>query len=364
MKKYLLLPLLFFGLVANAQRLAKVDALIKTEMSAQQIPALAVAVIDSGQVIHLSVDGYKDLDSKWKADESTAFHIASVSKTVLCMAVFQLVERGMLDLNTDINEYLPFKVVNPHFPTDIITPGALLIHRSGILDDYEVYQPFWKIPKGDPAIGLQAFLQDYLERGGKFYNDAHFETEEGPFRFKYSNTGFALLGLIVETVAGMDLERYCQQYIFEPLGMQNTSWFLRYLDTSQIAKTYSKSEAGKLVFKGFNGYPDYPAGQLRTSISDFAKLISGYLNADEENFILKRSTINTITPSPGISHKGFYTWFLRSIHDTIHYVHSGGDLGVRTITAIDVRSKDGVIIFANAEVDLDGLLGQLIARLR
>ena len=145
MKKNLLFVLLLLSISASAQRLNAIDEMIRGEMKKQNIPALAVAVIDTGRIAHLSTAGYKNLERKWRADESTSFHIASVSKTVLTMAVFQLVESGKIDLDADINDYLSFKINNPHVPNDIITVKELLIHRSGILDNYELYKPYWNI---------------------------------------------------------------------------------------------------------------------------------------------------------------------------------------------------------------------------
>lgn len=103
------------------------------------------------------------------------------------------------------------------------------------------------------------FLRDYLNVDGNLYTEEHFESKSSHKSFSYSNTGVALLGLIVETVSGMKYEAFCQAKIFKPLGMSNTSWFLRSLDSTLVAKTYVKDSLG-LTFKGHNGYPDYPAG--------------------------------------------------------------------------------------------------------
>ena len=96
---FLLLSGFCFG-----QSLPKIDSLIKKEMKSDNIAALVVAVIDSGRVVHLSANGFKDLDRSIKASVNTPFHIASVSKTVTNLAVFKLVESEKLDLNTDVNK--------------------------------------------------------------------------------------------------------------------------------------------------------------------------------------------------------------------------------------------------------------------
>ena len=347
--------LIFISTFCFGQTIPKIDSLIENEVKSNTVAALAVAVIDSGRVVHISTKGYRDIENNLKTTINTSFHIASVSKTVTNLAVFKLVESGKIDLNTDINRYLSFDVKNPHYPHDIITVKDLLNHRSGIKDDYEFYKPHWNIPRGDPKLKLNEFLKDYLSVDGKLYTEEHFESDSSYKSFSYSNTGVALLGLIVETVSGVKYEEFCQANIFKPIGMSNTSWFLRNLDSTLVAKTYVKDSLG-LTFKGHNGYPDYPGGQLRTSISDFSKLIVGYLNSENNEFILQKETTLKITPTPQISHEGFYTWFITAINNSIYYSHDGGDVGVRTIVVMNVNNKSSIIIFANSDYDYKDLL--------
>jgi len=340
--------LIFLSNFCFAQTLPQIESLIENEMKSDKVAALAVAVIDSGRVVHLSANGFRDLKKELKATIHTPFHIASVSKTVTNLAVFKLVESGKLDLIKDINEYLPFEVKNPFYPNDIITVRDLLNHRSGIKDDMVIYDPLWNVPNGDPKVELVDFLRDYLNVNGELYKKGHFESSSEYKSYSYSNTGVALLGLIVEHVSGKNYEDFCQQNIFKPLDMKNTSWFLKNLDSTLVAKTYVYQDSFGLVFKGHNGYPDYPGGQLRTSISDLANLYVGYLNSENNNFILNKTTTSKITPNPQNSQEGYYTWFLTAINNHLYYTHTGGDTGVSTIVIMDVIQKRAIIIFANS----------------
>lgn len=354
-----LILFLFLSALSFGQTLPEINALIETELKSDKVPAIAVAVIDSGKVIHLSANGFRDWEKKVKATINTSFHIASVSKTVTNLAIFKLVETNKIDLNTDINQYLSFEVKNPHSPNDKITVQQLLNHRSGIRDNYKIYEPLWSEPNGDSKIELSDFLKDYLNKNGKLYKEEHFESKENYKSFSYSNTGVALLGLIIESVSNSTFEVFCQTNIFKPLKMTNTSWFLKNLDTTEVAKTYTYQDSAGLIFNGHNGYPDYPAGQLRTSISDFSKLLVGYLNSENTKFILSEQTINKITPTPQISQDGYYTWFITAMGNKLYYSHEGGDTGVRTVVMIDVKNKNGIVIFANAEYKLEGLLREI-----
>ncbi|WP_176829802.1 serine hydrolase domain-containing protein [Tenacibaculum sp. MAR_2009_124] len=328
--------------------------MIQNEMKSDNVAALAIGVIDAGKLVHLSTNGFSDIEKHYEASIHTPFHIASISKTVTNLAVFKLVESKRIDLNTDINTYLPFKVKNPHYPNETITVRELLNHRSGIRDNYDLYETYWENPKGDSPFDLKLFLKEYLNEDGKLYETKHFESNSNHKSFAYSNTGYALLGLLIEIVSEMKYEEFCQTYIFKPLEMHNTSWFLRNLDSTLVAKTYVKDHSG-LKFKGHNGYPDYPGGQLRTSISDFSKLWVKYLNSNNKKFILEHKTTSKITPNPQISHQGYYTWFPTAINNHLYYNHNGADLGARTEIFIDVAQKRGIIVFANSEYDITNL---------
>lgn len=349
---------LSFLFCATSQNLPEIEQMVTQEITGKKAVGLAVAVIDSGEIVHLGANGFYDLENKKEAGIHTPFQISSVSKTVTNMAVFKLVESGKIDLEADINNYLPFRVENPFYPDDMITTRELLNHRSGIKDDYQIYEPHWMEPKGDPTIPLEKFLEDYLSVDGALYSDTHFDSTENYQSFAYSNTGVAVLGLIVQHVSGMAYEDFCQKEIFIPLEMTNTSWFLKNLDTSQVAKTYAGNDSTGFVFRGHNGYPDYPGGQLRTSIDDFAKLIAGYLSSSDQ-FILTEETRSRITPAPAIAHDGFFSWFLRPVADHLYYVHPGGDIGARAIVLMDVSQNNAMILFANSEYDYMDLVKKI-----
>ena len=363
MKTFTTLLFLFCTSFLFAQTLPEIDTLIMGKMDSSLVPALAVGIIKEGKLVHLSANGYKDFAAKVPVDTNSAFHIASISKTVLCMAVFKLAETGTISIDGNINDYLPFRVTNPHHPEDVITVKDLLNHRSGIRDNYELYGPYWNEPKGDPDYELEVFLKDYLTPEGKLYRKSHYGIGDYRHEFKYCNTAYALLGLVIQHVSGQSLESYCQTQIFQPMGMNNTSWFLKHLDSTQVVKTYTYSIKKGFEFNGHNGYPDYPAGQLRTSISDYTRLLLGFLNAETKPFVLSPKSVIQITPFPTIAHNGFYTWYLIADQDNLYYTHSGGDIGVKAVVFMDVQRKNALVLFLNGEMfwgDLaDRIMGSL-----
>lgn len=361
MRSCLWLSCFLLAINCGAQSLPKLDSIANAYLKNFKTPALAMSIIKKGEIHHLNAYGLQDVEEEKEATIHSAFHIASVSKTVTNLAIFKLVEEGKIDLAADINSYLPFKVQHPAHPTWTVTVKKLLNHRSGIRDNYVFYKPFWSEPQGDPTLSLSAYLKDYLTTDGEYYDEANYSSLEDIEQFSYCNTAYALLGLIVEEVAEQAFEDFCQEHIFKPLDMTHSSWYLRNLAEEEVVKSYVLKEEGKYRFRGHNGYPDYPAGQLRTSIADFTILIQAYLNVEEKPFILKAETLKQITPNPGIAHNGFYTWFLTAFDSQMYYNHQGGDVGVRTIALMDLQNKNAIILFVNGEVRLSKLWRDIAA---
>lgn len=226
MKFNILIVFLIFSGLCFEQSLPKIDLLVKREMKSGNIAALPAAVMDSESIVDMSANGFRNLEKNLRASVHTPFHIASVSKTVANVSVFKLVKSKTIDLKTDINIYLPFEDKNPHYPNDIKTVQALLNHRSGIKDNYDIYKSHWNKPKDDSKLELKEFSRDDLNRHGTLYNEAYFESNSNYKSISYSNIGVALLGLIVETISKMAYEKFCQITIFKPIEMANTNWFL------------------------------------------------------------------------------------------------------------------------------------------
>jgi CubicO group peptidase (beta-lactamase class C family) len=112
-----------------------------------------------------------------------------------------------------------------------------MTHLSSITDNKTVLNEL--VTYGyDCPIPLGTFLEGYLLEGGKYYFPENFLAVPSQTVFDYSNVGVSLLAHIVENISGRDFEEYCQQFIFEPLGMEQTSFLLEALDQSLIAIPY------------------------------------------------------------------------------------------------------------------------------
>jgi CubicO group peptidase (beta-lactamase class C family) len=115
------------------------------------------------------------------------------------------------------------------------------------------------------------------------------------------------------------------------------------------------------VASGQNGYPDWPAGTLRSSIRDLARFLSVYIQGGAYNGrqVIPAAAIRAMAPDD--FHLGFLTWFLDATSKReIWYGHEGGDIGVRTYMAFTHRGKRGVIVLTNSAVGVKGLAEEIV----
>ena len=185
---------------------------------------LAVGVVHSGDhqfVCH----GYADLLGKRPITERTVFRIGSITKTMTAIAVMQLVEAGLIDLDRPAIEYLhSYRLVlrDPAFSQP--TVRHLLTHTAGIPDARRLTDLLhfgWGPWDGRPPT-FSVPIGETLPPLGDYYRDGLEVVAEPGSTFAYSNPGFATLGQLVEDVSGVPLARYLRERIFAPLGMADT----------------------------------------------------------------------------------------------------------------------------------------------
>ena len=264
-------------------------------MEEAMIPGISLCFLKDGELYWKKHLGYANLDQNAPVNDSTLFLTCSISKTIVVTSIMQLYEAGLFNLDDDINEYLPFDVKNPNYPDSVITFRHLLTHLSSINDDLSILNAL--VTYGyDSPIPLEEFLSEYLIEGGIYYTPLNYSGFPPQVEYNYSNVGASLLAYLVEVISKTDFETYCQENIFVPLGMEQTSFRLANLDTSLIATPYLQQN-DTLIPSPHPGFPVYPAITLRTSASYLSRILSMYMKGGSYNQvdILQDSTIDLIT---------------------------------------------------------------------
>lgn len=233
--------------------------------------SVAAAVIKQGNLLWSQGTGTANKTLSTKATDDTVYLVASVSKVITAVAAMQLVEAGKLNLDADINTYLPFQIVNPNLPTATITMRHLLTHRSSIVDDYynTVSYPALYYRDADPNMTLADWSQAMFTTSGSLYNRTSFSTSAPGTQYSYCNVGYALAGYIVEVVSGEPFDSYCRNHIFTPLGMTSTSWRVRDFLTARMAMPYDLDGSALSNYT----FADYPDGGMRTTAKDLSRFL-------------------------------------------------------------------------------------------
>ena len=262
-----------------------IDKMIQEKMKEQQIPNATVSVVRNGKVIFEKGYGYANLEDQTRTEaEKTMFRMGSVSKLFTWTAVMQLVERGMLDLDTDVNEYLDFEIPSKlegsdQGDTEPITLHHLMTHTPGF-EDY-----------ADSIFRLSADKKPSLDEYVRQYMPARvFPPGEV---MAYSNYGTALAGYVVEQVSGMPFPEYVEKNIFQPLGMKHSTFRQPIPEelSPQMAQGY-RYVNGEYRKGDFEFVPE-PAGSMSSTALDMARFMIAYLQGgkSENGRILEEKTV-------------------------------------------------------------------------
>ncbi|MBL8270222.1 serine hydrolase domain-containing protein [Steroidobacter sp.] len=201
---WMLAALIAGPMVARADA---IDDAVNAALANDRIPGLALAVIQDGVLVRAQGYGYANLEHRVPVHPDTIFQTGSLGKMFTAVAVMLMVEDGKLNLDESIRRYLPEAPAS----WKNITPRHILTHTSGLSRSYYSYA---KLAPGDFDL-----RQDYSEAELlQFLYRTKLDFPAGQ-KFSYSNTGYALLGLLVKRVGGVAYADVLKQRVFRPLGM-------------------------------------------------------------------------------------------------------------------------------------------------
>jgi CubicO group peptidase (beta-lactamase class C family) len=237
------------------------DALIPSQLRNRNIAGAVVSVVKDGQVLFQKGYGYADVEKKKPVlPDQTLFRPGSISKLFTTTAVMQLVEQGKLDLDRDINDYLDFPI--PKTYPEPVTLRQLLTHTGG----FEETLKNLFVPNEGDLKPLRTYLVNELP--ARIFPPGKIPS--------YSNYGFTLAGYIVERVSGEKFERYIENHILKPLGMNNSTFDqpLPPKLAPQISKGYLSASKKP---RDFEFVQVAPAGALSTTAADMTRFMLAFL---------------------------------------------------------------------------------------
>jgi CubicO group peptidase (beta-lactamase class C family) len=251
---------------------------------------LAVGVVRDGHLEFFSGHGLADIASGTPVTQDTVFRVGSITKTFTAIAVLQLWEQGLIDLDAPANDYLrAYRLVPAKASFRPATVRQLLTHTAGIgevLHPTGLLRPFFgeTVKAGGPVPSLAEYY-----RGG-----LRIRAEPGT-RFRYTDHGFATLGQLVEDISGQPLDRYLREHIFQPLGMADTSLVRSDRARGRRATGYNLGSGGAKAVTDYEVVTVGAAAAYSTT-NDMARYVAALLGAgtDQHGAILKPATLATM----------------------------------------------------------------------
>jgi len=328
------------------------ERFILDRMRESRIPGLAVCVVEGDRVSYLRGFGFRDLDSGLPVNPGTLFGIGSVTKSFTALAVLQLVEKGRVDLDDSVDEYVDLGV--KPFGEDI-TVHHLLTHSSGI-----------------PALAYaEAFIRGVLELDVSWLPVSSardvitFMKGAGDWayckpgeKFFYLNEGYVILGEIIARATGLRYEDYVKKSILLPLKMERSYFFREEVERDgDFATPYIIDREGRHVKSKFP-YGITADGGLISNVVDLANYIRMYLNRGVfEGFevidrdmieLMEKEHVRRFDGVFGPEYYGYGWGIIPNFHGYKLVHHSGSVLVHTAYVGYIPEKKIGVAILANA----------------
>jgi CubicO group peptidase (beta-lactamase class C family) len=332
---------------------AFVDGFMDSQMKAGPVAGAVVIVVKDGQVFFQKGYGYEDVEKRTPVDPAqTLFRPGSVSKLFTWTAIMQLVELGKVDLDADVNTYLKdFKVASTY--PEPVKLRNIMTHTAGFED-------------GGVGYLFAGKAEDLLPLGK--WLAAHQPARVRPpttdfsdgTAASYSNWATALAGHIVETVSGQSFDDYVAQHIFQPLGMERST-FGEPLPESlapRMSGGYS-FEAGAFKPHGFEFiHAAGPAGSLTSTATDMARFMLAHLQdgAIGEARILKPETAQQMhkrVMSPDAALNGHALGFYETYINGRRIIGHGGDTQYFH-SVLSLMPETGIGLFASVNTGGQG----------
>ena len=282
----------------------------------KNIPTLGLGVIEDGKLTQIKV--YGKLNDKTSASSNSLFNVASLTKPITAMTVLRLVSLGKWNLDEPLYNYFTDPDIANDPRNKKLTTRLILSHQTGFLN--------WRWMNKD--------------------NKLNFEFEPGT-KYQYSGEGFEYLRKVIEKKFNKSLEELAKEYVFQPIGMSDTSYIWNEKKMAdRIVTGYDKDGKPYDIVRNKTASA---ADDLVTSVEDYSKFLVSIMNND----LLSKEVFEAMKTKQVDTKKNKYFGLGFEIYDLgnneIALSHGGSDKGVNTFAIMLPKTKQGLVIFTNVD---------------
>jgi D-alanyl-D-alanine carboxypeptidase len=330
----------------------KIDLFVRQDLRASGVPALVVGITDRERLLHVFAHGYADLERRIPIRPDSRFEIGSISKSFASIVLLQLQEQGRLDLDNPVTEYLPWLKIKTRFRP--MTLRHLMSHTAGIIQGTDE--------------SLSAYSEALvLEKIGP-------STPPGRF-FHYSNTGYKILGLVLEELLGRSNGQIMKERVTEPLGMKDTETVIWNDMRERLPVGYRPCYDDRPLPRNGKLAPspwfesETADGSIVSTAADMATYVRMILNGGmgPEGRIISQKSFEMLTQrivdSSDANSKEHYGLGLgiRTVNGHTYVGHTGGMLGFISEILADMDDGTGVVTLNNSLVDSNNIAVNTLA---
>ena len=314
----------------------RLNVFVPRLMHKYQCPGAALALIEEGKVVWTKGFGWAVYDKHRPVTKDTVFQAASISKTLTAWGIMRLVEKGQLDLNAPVEQYLTHWRLPPsRFDRNQVTIRRILSHTAGLsISSYPGYSPAVKLPTIEQSLS------------GSIYHFSALKIIYPPgSKFAYSGGGYTLLQMVIENVTGIRFAEYMRREILEPLGMTHSYFSWKPVLASQLAQAY-----------GIFGEPipnylftEEAAAGLYTTAADLAQFTAANVNIRNAgtNGLLAAQDL-ALMQRPVKKDSGLGYIIQKTTHGIPWVGHPGENRGWGSLFATLPSKKAGLVILTNS----------------
>jgi CubicO group peptidase (beta-lactamase class C family) len=329
--------------------LPRADSLVLTYLAESHAPGASFAVIRGNDTLAYGAYGLANIEAARAPTATTIYEIGSNTKQFTSAAIMKLVEQGRVKLDDDLSKFVP------QFPLHgkRVSIRQLLTHTSGI-HDY-TSSPEWSKTWNDP-LSPDAIIN--------FVAADTFDFAPGT-AYRYDNTGYVLLGMVIEKATGQKYASYLDAQFFKPLGLRQTSYCPSRTSDPAFALGYSKGPSGEATRRAQFMDLSHPfaAGALCSTVGDFAKwqrALAGGRVVSPASYGLM-STADTLNNGRKINYGFGLVPGVLDAHKTVS--HTGGIPGFATAAAYVADDSLSIVVFTNFDRESPQRLVQNLLRL-
>lgn len=312
-----------------------IEEFIDTELPASGVPGVAFAIVEKGEISSAGARGVQRIGEDVEVTPDTQFLIGSISKSFTALAVMQLVESGLVDVDSPISQYL---TAFSDQPSGAITIRQLLSHTSG-----------FSTLQGNSSH-LASNRDNSTQTSGSLERGVDQLAEISPAyapgqKWEYSNANYEILGRLIEVVSGQDFATYLEANILEPIGMDNS-----FVSDGEIHESIATGHTSWFTTKRplprtATNIETAPQGGVVSTANDLALYMQTVMNGADD-ILSAEGKAQMMQPASAISPYYGLGWYLDPRDGSVG--HTGASPGIEALLTMIPATQSGAVVLTNA----------------